>query len=300
MKIFITGATGFLGVHIAIACIAKGHEVLCLKRNISRNLFSPDIEKYVKWVNLELVGWQHEIQSFEADILIHAAWEGVSSLNRNDEAIQRRNIELTATIMTLCPYKQIIMLGSQDEYGKINTLVDEIHPLHPITEYAKVKIECCNLLIDYCETKCIEWHWIRVFSVFGEFQSVDWLIPSVIKRCLSGDRDMDVTLGEQVYSYLYSSDFASAIKLLLGVKGKSGIYNLSSHVPVTLKDLFLEIKKHTSSSIHFNFGALPYRKDQSMLIMGDSRKFIDAFGTFQNTNLETGLLRTIEYYQKKW
>lgn len=45
MRIFVTGATGFLGAHIANVCIDKGHEVLCLKRNLSRSLFRPEIEK---------------------------------------------------------------------------------------------------------------------------------------------------------------------------------------------------------------------------------------------------------------
>lgn len=51
MKIFITGATGFLGYHIANACIAKGHQVLCLRRTTSVSLFNDNVEHDVLWVN---------------------------------------------------------------------------------------------------------------------------------------------------------------------------------------------------------------------------------------------------------
>jgi len=299
MRIFVTGTTGFLGAHIANVCIDKGHEVLCLKRNFSRSLFRPEIEKKLKWVNSDIQGWKSDVFTFQPDILIHAAWSGVSSLDRNDREIQRRNIELAAVLLKIYPYKQVIMLGSQDEYGRLDSLVDEKHGLYPVTEYGKAKIECSVLLMDYCEKNNIDWQWIRVFSIFGELQNENWLIPSIIRKCISGDTEMNATPAEQIYSYLYSLDFAEAIESMLGVRHKSGVYNLSSNQPILLKDIFLKIKKITASSIRFNFGALPYRNGQSMYIMSDSQKFIDAFGPFQRTGFEIGLLRTIEYIKGK-
>lgn len=292
MKIFLTGATGFLGSHIAEACLAAGHRLLCLRREHSisplLNRASPDLE----WIIEDAEGWQEKVKAFRPDILVHAAWGGVDAKGRNDASVQQENVNMSRRMMTLAPYRQIIMLGSQDEYGKIDALTSESHPLHPLSEYAKAKIRCCELLKQHCRDE-VEWQWIRIFSIYGPRQRKEWLIPSVITKCLTGEKQMETTKGEQQYSYLYSADLGRAIASVIGQKGKSGIYNLSSSKAIRLCDLFDLIKQLTGSEITFR-KTLPYRENQSMVILGDASKFIHAFGAFEHTTLEEGLLRTIE------
>ena len=299
MKIFLTGATGFLGFHIANICISNGAEILCLKRTSSRSKFDSQIEKKIKWVNRDTANWKEVVKDFAPDTLIHSAWEGVSSKERNDEEVQKRNIEFTQELITLTSYKQIIILGSQDEYGIINHIVTESDPLIPVTEYAKAKIQCCQFLKEYAERHNIVWQWIRVFSIYGEQQNNNWLIPSIIQRCLSEQKEIETTKGEQTYSYLYSADFAKAIYLILSKKQAcSGIYNLSSKYPIKLKDLFELIKQSTHSKTNF-IPCLPYRENQSMTILGNCQKFINTFGEFEQTTLQTGINNLIEFYTHK-
>lgn len=296
MRIFITGATGFLGFHIANVCVESGHKVLCLRRSSSISLFEDIIEKEVEWVNSDIEGWESSVVDFHPEVLIHCAWGGVSAEGRNNSQVQHQNVLMSEKLFKLSDYQQIIVLGSQEEYGRINSVIDENYPIDPITEYAKAKIETCRLLIEYASKKEIEWQWIRVFTVYGEKQKDSWLIPSMIKKCLDPSiKEMETTKGEQTYSYLYSFDFAKAISSVVGAKGKSGIYNISSSIPTMLKDLFETIKQKTHSKIDFK-PVLPYREYQSMLIMGNSNKFVHAFGEYEQTSLNTGLdniIRTI-------
>ena len=294
LKIFITGVTGFLGYHIASSCIDSGFDLLCLKRKSSVSLFNPEQEKIIRWINADEEAWEKAVVDYQPDILIHCAWEGVSAENRNNPKVQCKNIQLSENLIKLYPYKQIIILGSQEEYGRIDSVVDENYPLSPITEYAKAKIETCKILQQYAENKEVEWLWFRVFTVFGEKQKEDWLIPSMIRKCLNpNELQMDTTKGEQSYSYLYSADFARAIKSTLGKVGNSGIYNISSSIPTKLNDLFSLIKWKTNSKIEFN-PVLPYREYQSMMIMGDSTKFKNTFGDYEKTTLSQGLDRIIQ------
>lgn len=294
LRIFITGATGFLGYHIANSCIAAGFDLLCLKRKSSVSLFESDQERLIRWVNSDEEAWEKVVVEYQPDILIHCAWEGVSAENRNNHQIQHKNIQLSEKLIKLYPYKQIIVLGSQEEYGRIDSVIDENYPLSPITEYAKSKIETCKILQKYAENNGVEWLWIRVFTVFGEKQKEDWLIPKMIRKCLNPkELQMDTTKGEQSYSYLYSADFARAITSTLGKVGNSGIYNISSSTPTKLMNLFSMIKQKTNSKIEFN-PVLPYREFQSMMIMGDSSKFKKIFGDYENTTLSQGLDRIIQ------
>ncbi len=294
MKVFITGATGFLGFHIARACMANGHDIICLHRPASVNPFSENENRHITWITEEEA--RKRLGSLHPEVLVHAAWGGVSAAGRNDKEIQQANIEMTQRIMELYPYRQIIMLGSQDEYGRIDKKVDERQPVCPLSEYAKAKVACSRMLEAYSAGTKAEWQWIRIFSIYGEHQQSCWLIPSVIDKCLNGESFMDTTPGEQIYSYLYCADFAEAIASCIGQKGKSGIYNLSSSHPIALKDLFSLIKELTGSSIGFR-ATMPYRENQSMVILGDSDKFAKAFGTFEHTSLETGLTNVIREHR---
>lgn len=288
MKLFLTGATGFLGYHIANHAIANGYDLLCLKRTSSRSLFNSAIEKRVIWADVDEDGWKNIVRDFNPDVFIHSAWGGVSAADRNNKVVQSKNVRLFARLLQLSPYKQIIGLGSQDEYGHYNGCISEDYPISPISEYGKAKNECRLLLEDHAKTHRCEWQWIRVFSVYGEKQRSNWLIPTIISKCLNGDTIMQTTKGKQIYSYLNALDFADAILSIIGSKERSGIYNLSSSEPVVLSDLFDTIRKITKSNIEFS-RSLPYRERQSMVLLGNSSKFISAFGEFEKTSLAEGL-----------
>lgn len=297
MRVLLTGATGFLGYHIAKACIKTGHQLLCLHRETSISLFSENDEKKIKWFSLSDTNYKQIINDFVPEVLIHAAWQGVSSVYRNDEKKQLVNMQLFMDVINLYTFNQIIVLGSQDEYGFINQIVVEDYPIKPQSEYAKNKNYCCQQLQYFSKERGYEWQWIRVFSVYGEKQQANWLIPSLISNCINGVKEMETTKGEQIYSYLYSSDFARAITSIIGQYGKCGIYNLSSMNPISLKELFEMIKKLTRSDIQF-IPRLPYRENQSMMMVGDSSKFIRTFGTFELTSLEQGLKNMITLIRK--
>ena len=296
MKIFVSGATGYLGYHFVKVAINQGNEVLCLRRPTSISLFESEIENKVKWVfNDEEL--KSAVIDFQPDVLFHAAWGGVRGADRNNIEIQKDNLVMSHNLFTLYPYKQIIAIGSQAEYGYYNDIISEDHPLNQTMEYAKAKIQCCKDLKNYCEQNNIEWQWIRIFTVFGEKQT-GGLIKLAIEKCLNGEKSFDTTPGEQKYSYLYAEDFGKAICLMLGSKGKSGIYNLSQ--PQCLKsnkEILESVKMLTKSDIHLNFGAMPYPEGQVMLMDGSVNKFEKAFGAVPYSDFNTALEHTINSFK---
>lgn len=296
MKIFVSGATGYLGYHLVKVAINQGHEVLCLRRPTSRSLFESEIENKVKWVvNDEEL--KSAVIDFQPDVLFHAAWGGVRGSDRNNIEIQKENLVMSHNLFTLYPYKQIIAIGSQAEYGYYNDIISEDHTLKPTMEYAKAKIQCCKDLQNYCKQNSIEWQWIRIFTVFGEKQT-GGLIKLAIEKCLNGEKSFDTTPGEQKYSYLYAEDFGKAICNMLGSKGKSGIYNLSQ--PQCLKsnkEILENVKTLTKSDIHLKFGAMPYPEGQVMLMDGSVNKFEKAFGAVPYTDFNTALEYTINSFK---
>ncbi len=170
MKLFVTGASGYLGFHFVNVAVNKGYDVLCLKRETSKSLFDCNIEQQIKWV-VDNDSLKDELIAYKPDVLVHFAWGGVRGLSRDSVEIQIHNEEMSKRIFCLYPYKQIISIGSQSEYGYYNEKVNEEYPLKPLTEYAISKVRCCDFLKQYCENNNIEWQWIRVFTIYGEHQT---------------------------------------------------------------------------------------------------------------------------------
>ena len=111
MNIFVTGATGYLGYHFVKIAIAQGHKVLCLRRPTSVSLFEPSEEGQIQWVNNDdEMKLRETINVFHPDVLFHAAWGGTRGRERNDAAIQEHNVQMSKHLITLYPYKQIIVL----------------------------------------------------------------------------------------------------------------------------------------------------------------------------------------------
>ena len=300
--IFITGITGFLGSQIGKYLCVEGYKVIATKRTESSLKNCTEYIQNIKWVNIDEVNWELEIINLKPQIIIHAAWIGVESSYRNDWILQSKNlifIQKIFEIAQLSNTKKMIGLGSQAEYGFTNAVVKEIQELFPDSAYGSVKIITSNLLELFCTKNKIEWYWLRVFSVFGEKESPKWLLPSFIKNiCDESKNYMDFSLGEQKYAYLFVDDFANAIlKVVAHSKGGSGIYNLCSTNLISIKDIITMIKNKIRPSFDLNFGALPYREGQSMLIAGDITKFKTEFGEYEFTSLEIGINKIIDSHK---
>ena len=194
--------------------------------------------------------------------------------------------------------KKFIFLGSQAEYGNISHKVSEEDVVQPMSAYASVKLSCLQILKTYSELNHVNWLWLRVFSVFGERESDAWLIPSVIKKMKTGT-EMDFTGGAQQYAYLYAGDFANILLLIVKSEIKSGIYNVSGNDTLTLKSLLSQLRDAINPSFQLNFGAIPYRQNQSMLIQGDITKLTNEIGVIDFTDFNVALSKTLNYYLSK-
>lgn len=296
MNVLLTGATGFLGSHVADRLLEKGHSLLCLKRPSSRLSNCTAFEYQVKWTEHD---WINQAIEFVPDVIVHTAWSGVDTSGRDNWDVQLFNIDLAMRLVTVAQavsVKKIIALGSQAEYGTLSSVVTEEHPLCPTTAYGCVKLAVLRLLRTFAELHGVNWYWLRVFSIFGERESPTWLIPSTIKKMLAGETEIDFSPGEQKYAYLYVKDFANALVSVVEQNGSSGIYNLSSSRAETLQTILQLLKIYTKTETRLNFGKLPYRPGQSMHIEGDSTKFKNTFGTYETTDLTTKLKEMVAAY----
>jgi nucleoside-diphosphate-sugar epimerase len=280
-RILITGISGFLGSQIAKQLIFQGHELMATKRSSSDLWRCEDYANKITWINLDESNLQTKILEFNPEIIIHTAWSGVSATDRDDWDIQLSNIDLTLKLLQIakqCKLKNFIGFGSQAEYGNFSGIIDENYPVNPNSAYGSSKIVISQIINNFCSINLIKWHWFRLFSFFGELENNSWFIPTLIDK-ISSVQKMDMTPGEQKYAYMYVGDLARIIGKTVEVDISSGVYNISSSNAISLLELsnkILELIKPAESQI--NFGAIPYRPNQSMHIQGSNSKLEKELG----------------------
>jgi UDP-glucose 4-epimerase len=301
-SVLLSGATGFLGSHVADVLVKNNYTVLALIRKNSM-LWRLDEIKHENLVLVDLStnDFKDKIQTYAPAFFIHAAWQGVKAIERNDWILQSDNVGFTLEMLSLANQlgiKKIVAFGSQAEYGNFHGRISETAICNPVNAYGAAKLATLTVLKSFCDAMNINWFWLRIFSVYGERENDDWLIPSVIKNILT-DKVMDLTACEQKYDYIYAADFAFAILKVLETECDSGIFNLSSNSSATLFEMIEEIRKILNPKAILNFGALPYRNNQVMHMEGDSSKFYEKFNFNLTSGFEEKLKDLVNYYRIK-
>ena len=301
-RVLITGATGFLGSHLAKENVHRGNKVIATFRSSSNRLRCNEYSDLVNWIDIEETNWREDIAKIKPQYIIHTAWSGLEVGQRDDFETQTKNIQFLDEILSLAHSLEIskfIGIGSQAEYGFINQRVNENDVVEPNSAYGKTKILALEKTQAFCENKNIQWYWCRLFSVFGEMDNESWLIPWLIGKCLKNE-EVKLTPGEQRYDFLYVKDIVEMLMLMLdNADAPVGIYNLSSSASITLKKIAEIIKSLSGSKSFLNFGAMRYREGQSMLIEGDNSRFLENVQRINFTPLEEGLEKTVDYYRSK-
>jgi UDP-glucose 4-epimerase len=301
-KVLITGITGFLGSHIAENLVANNIQVIGLKRKGSNIWRCQEFASKIHWVDIDDQGlFKEELAKHSLDTIIHGAWIGVESNDRDNWIVQSKNIPFLVELLDVAKevgVNKFIFLGSQAEYGNINGKISEEEKTQALNAYGSIKLACLEIVKTFCNTNDINWIWLRLFSLFGEKENENWLIPSLIQSMLYG-KQMDFTLGEQKYAYLYVKDFALIMNKIIMRPIHSGIYNISSNKTRTIKSLIEDIRNSVNPKFILNFGALNYRENQSLHMEGDINKITSQIGEIEFINYNLALNKTLNYYIKK-
>ncbi len=283
----ITGANGFIGSNLCEFFLKKGYHVCGLCRNLKNDTIL-NLKSFKKFEAYEYDSESSfdNLKNRENITIIHTAWVGVGSSDRNNDRLQLENLNLGFKILDLASKikaKRIIGLGSQAEYGIFEGRVNEEHKLLPNSSYGFFKVIMSKMLETFSESKNIEWQWLRLFSIYGKNESPNWFFTNIINK-LKKDEDIPLTLCEQKYDYLFTDDLGFNIEnIIVQNKKISGIFNLSTNQSVALKEIAVKLKTLTKSNSKLLFGELPYREGQIMHMEGDSTKFESTFGLIIST-----------------
>ncbi len=209
MKVLVTGATGFVGSHVAEKLLAKGYEVRCIVRKTS-NL------RWVEGKDFELITASlFDIEGLEkavegVDYIYHVA--GNTSA-KDFEGYMRGNCQGTKNLVEAALKKtnnlqRFLYVSSQTAVGPSISLEEpktEDMPMNPLTNYGRSKKASEKMLASY--TMKLPFTIVRPPAVYGPRDTEIFSIFKMIKWGLATYMGFD----EKYVSLIHSEDLSRGI-----------------------------------------------------------------------------------------
>lgn len=212
--------------------------------------------------------WPSVIKSFNFELIILCDWSGVNGADRENFEIQSSNVDRWRNNVTAAiegGVKSVIALGSQAEISSSQDGVGPISTFNPRNSYGKAKYQAFREISALCVLNNRNFTWGRVFSVFGDRSPNNWLIPSFLDAA-TNHKVLQLTPCNQIWNFLHVQDFSSAIYELIRTGESHGVFNIGHPTSYQLRPLLEEVAQQFKIKHLFNFGAIPYPKDQVMIM----------------------------------
>lgn len=303
MKIFITGASGFIGSFLFKSLLRKGSYKIALLLREPEKAWR--IQEDINHADLVIKGeletsetYKDSILDFQPDVVVHLAWKGVGNADRNS-FYQWENVPEMYELMNVAHDSgahTFIGLGSQAEYGPLNARISEGSITEPTTIYGASKLAACNYGRILAHSLGMRFGWLRLFSSYGPMDQPGWLLPYLINTFLRSESP-NVTSAEQRWDYIYVQDVVDAIISLIESPKADGVFNLGSGEAHQLRSIIEMARDLVNPSLPINFGAIPYRADQVMHLEADISKLSLATGWSPKVSLEEGLGNAVAWWK---
>jgi UDP-glucose 4-epimerase len=264
MRIFITGAAGFIGSHLAENLIAAGHEVVGLddmstgrEQNLAAVTGHPRfglVEGSI--LDARLV----DELTAGSDCVYHLA-AAVGAFVIRDRALDslRTNIHGTENVVAAASrHRARLLVASTSEiYGK-NTTVglreddDRVigSPLRSRWTYAEAKAIDESLVDGYVRERGLRAVIVRLFNTVGPRQTGRYgmVIPRFARQALTGQPLTVFGTGEQIRCFCHVLDVVPALTRLITADQANGLaVNLGSSQPVSIVELARQVIAATGS-----------------------------------------------------
>jgi len=238
MKALITGATGFVGGHLAKKLLTDGWECRCLVRNIGRAAGLEAMGAELRHADVTDPNTLRGVAE-GADAVFHlAAYGNVSTVSGDEETKMRRvNVEGTHNMLMACvnkPIKKFVHFSSTAAFGLTGqSSIDEDVPCAPLTAYQHSKFDSESILKSFCEHSSVPGVIIRPCMIYGPGGHQG----QFLKLCRMFKRGVFPRLPGQVWlPMVHVSDVVAAALAAFERGATGGVYLIAGARPVSVHD----------------------------------------------------------------
>lgn len=296
MKLFLTGASGFVGAATLRLALDAGFDVVAPLRPGASAPRLRDLSGRFTRIDLDLCDKPAVVAALarhRPDLVIHLAWWGVGNAFRNASEQVSANIAAACALAegaVAAGCSAFIGAGSQAEYGP-GSAMREDSPADPATLYGAAKLASFHLTRQIVRAAGVRHAWLRIFSTYGPGDNPGWLIPHLIAEFRAG-RCPKLTEGAQVWDWLHVEDAARAFLAVGQTRQAEGVFNLGSGASHRVRDVVERLRDVIAPGLPLVFGEIPMRADQTRHLCADISRITSLTGWRPQIALADGLRMT--------
>lgn len=286
-RVFVTGATGFLGSALVNRLVASGTTVACLVRN--ENAQIPIQCASIQWENdpLRLTG---AVRDFAPDVVFHLATTFIAHHEPGDiAALIEANVLLGTAVLEAARAVSAttVITGSAWQH------VDGAR-YKPFSLYAATKQALWDIGVHYTR-EGLDLRELTLFDVYGPADRRKKLIPALLQAAKTGEL-LKMSSGNQLIDLLYVEDVVEALVQLTTAPATCDTPDGNRFVaragaPLSIREVVTNVEIATGNSVNVAWGERPDRPNEMTSYWEFGRQLPD---WRPRVDLTTGLKRCWE------
>ncbi|MCB7129187.1 MAG: dTDP-glucose 4,6-dehydratase [Candidatus Brocadiales bacterium] len=308
MSTLITGGAGFIGSHLTRLFLEMGTQVSVLDKltyagsleNLKGCMDRPGFRFYRGDVcNRGLV--EHVMDEARPENIVHLAAE--THVDRSITGAGRfleTNVMGTHSVLEAARrhgVRRFVLVSTDEVYGEcLEGSKKETDPLRPRNPYSASKAAQEHLAYSYLITHGVPVVTVRGCNNYGPSQYPEKFIPKVITNAISGRPVPLYGHGLQTREWIYVTDFAAAIALIMD-KGSCGeVYNVGSGA----ERKNLAVAEKLLDELGASRGLITHVQDR----LGHDRRYaidstrVRGLGWRPETSFDEGIKQTVGWFKR--
>jgi len=311
-NILVTGGAGFIGSHLVDRLISERPARLVVIDNFflgkERNLKDarerfPELRIYRDDVTrperLAAI-----IRENGVDLVFHLAVIPLPASLERPKWSFSQNVQMSLVLCELMRrghFRTLVHFSSSEVYGTaVENVINEDHPLEPLTPYAASKAACDHLVLSYARTFGMEMTIIRPFNTYGPRQNENryaGIIPLTIQRILGNTPPLVYGDGQQTRDFLYVADTVdAAVRLVKAERARGQIVQIGSGVETRILDVIGIMRGYLGGGPEIRFAAA--RPGDVRRHRADISRLKSLVEFEPRYPLKEGLARTVDWYRR--
>jgi GDP-4-dehydro-6-deoxy-D-mannose reductase len=313
MKIWVTGAGGFMGPYLTDFLFSKGYSILAsyYPSKEKDKLLNPKIQ-YIECDVRNRDKVYSILKEFKPDRIFHLAAQSLPTLSWKNpwytiETNVIGTINIFEGIKELQLNSKILVACSSAEYGFLSeneVPVKESHALKPMHPYGVSKVSQENLTYQYFRNFGIKGIPVRIFNTTGPGKEND-VCSDLTKRIVEIEKGMNkrkiLRVGNLSTKRAITDvrDIIRAFEISLECATIGEVYNLSGDKVYSINEIIELLKNNTNIEFELFKDASLLRPSDEPIIYGDSSKFRNETGWKQEISLEVTLNDMFKFWREK-
>jgi UDP-glucuronate 4-epimerase len=329
-SVLVTGCAGFIGFHLALRLLEKGHQV-CGLDNVNEYY---DVR--LKWDRLRLLephsgfrfcqiglegrsGVEECFRKARFDVVVNlAAQAGVRNSLRDPYTYVESNVTGFMNLLEACRHQQtghLVFASSSSVYGANETMPFSVHHNvdHPLSIYAATKKANELMAHTYAHLYRLPCTGLRFFTVYGPWGRPDMALFLFTKAILAGEPIQVFNHGKMRRDFTYIDDIVDGIVRVMekppapdpawtGLSPDPGsssapyrLYNIGNNRPVELMEFIGAIED--CLGIKARKEMMPMQPGDVPETCADIEDISRDFGFRPGTPVREGIARFVEWYR---